>query len=1153
MNRLRLVLFLGATVLALSAFGQSVGLSRQVRPVNRSESASRFNRFSLQTTAPWPKFHNTNSNTGLGSTGGSNGILLWSYTTANFVQSSPAVGSDSTIYIGSNDTNLYAINPDGTKKWNFTTGGSVISAPAIGLDGTIYVGSSDNNLYAVNPDGTKKWSYATGNIVQSSPAIGTDGTIYVGSNDNNVYAITPSGTLSWSFATGNPVQSSPAVGSDGTIYVGSTDNSLYAIHPNGSLSWTFATNSGIVSSPTIGSNGIIYVGSQDGNIYALNSSGELQWSFYTYSAIYSSPAIGPDGSVYVASGNNLNAFTANGYLEWWNVTAGQTTCSPAVGADGVIYLGDSSGHLWATAPNGWGLWYFLADGALSSSPAIGPNGVIYIGCGDGNVHAIGTEVSSIPISTVSVNPTSVPEGARATGTLTLSAAAPAGGDYVGLISSDPSVSVPPFVVIPGGTTSVSFAINTNAVSVNTTAVITATSGGANATATLTVQTAGLTSLNLNPSMVVGGANSTGSLLLSAPAGPSGTVVSLASSDTGVATVPATVTVPSGATSATFTIKTISSATVQTATISATINGIVATATLTVNPADLASITISPTSVVGGGSPGGTITLAAPAPTGGAVIILASSSLSVVTPTTLSIAAGSSTVTFTAATLGVSATKLVTLTATYGSSLKSCILTLLPSGIESVQVSPSPVVGGSASTVTGTVSLTGEAGPIGAVVKLVSSIPAAATVPTSVTVASGATTASFTVNTLAVPSVRNVVVTASYGGKSVKATLVVDPTTVSSVSVSPNAIAGGSGLTGGVVTLTGPAPTGGCLVGLRSSSANVVLPTSVRVAAGVSSATFTGKTLGVSASTAVTLTATLNGNSASCQVTLLPAQLASLTLSPTTVVGSYQNSVGTVALSGEAGSGGTIVTLSSSAPDVASVPASVTVGRDASTKTFAIKTNAVTSTQVVTITATSNGVSETATLTVNPEGLAIVSVTPTTIVGGNSANGLVTLSVPALAGGAFIALSSSDPSVTVPSSVTILPGARTAKFSVTTSGVDTTTTVTIFASLGETTVLCTVNVVPASASNLKVSPTPASLSSGATITGTITLNGQAGPSGIVVALTSSNTKKATVPTSVFVPAGTFSATFTVTPVAVGVSRIQATANGKSVTASLTIDS
>lgn len=137
---------------------------------------------------------------------------------------------DGTIYVGSNDNNLYAINPNGTQKWAFPTGGSVFSNPAIGSDGTIYVGSRDNNLYAVNPDGTQKWAFPTWSDVTSSPAIGSDGTIYIGSDDSNLRAINPNGTQKWAFPTGGHVNSSPAVGSDGTIYVGSDNGSLYAIN-----------------------------------------------------------------------------------------------------------------------------------------------------------------------------------------------------------------------------------------------------------------------------------------------------------------------------------------------------------------------------------------------------------------------------------------------------------------------------------------------------------------------------------------------------------------------------------------------------------------------------------------------------------------------------------------------------------------------------------------------------------------------------------------------------------------------------------------------------------------------------------------------------------------------------------------------------------
>ena len=78
----------------------------------------------------------------------------------------------------------------GSKLWEFETGGGVDSSPAIGSDGTVYVGSYDKKLYAINgKSGVKLWEFETGGWVFSSPVIGSDGTVYVGSFDKKLYAI----------------------------------------------------------------------------------------------------------------------------------------------------------------------------------------------------------------------------------------------------------------------------------------------------------------------------------------------------------------------------------------------------------------------------------------------------------------------------------------------------------------------------------------------------------------------------------------------------------------------------------------------------------------------------------------------------------------------------------------------------------------------------------------------------------------------------------------------------------------------------------------------------------------------------------------------------------------------------------------------------
>jgi predicted small lipoprotein YifL len=79
------------------------------------------------------------------------GVKLWEFATGDCVWSSPAIGSDGTVYIGSDK--LYAINgKSGEKKWEFETERGVYSSPAIGSDGVVYYGSGDYNLYAIKTD-----------------------------------------------------------------------------------------------------------------------------------------------------------------------------------------------------------------------------------------------------------------------------------------------------------------------------------------------------------------------------------------------------------------------------------------------------------------------------------------------------------------------------------------------------------------------------------------------------------------------------------------------------------------------------------------------------------------------------------------------------------------------------------------------------------------------------------------------------------------------------------------------------------------------------------------------------------------------------------------------------------------------------------------
>ena len=249
-----------------------------------------------------------------------------------------------------------------TLKWKYLTGGTIYSSPAIGSDGTIYVGSDDGYLYAISSAGSLKWKYnANGAVFYPSPAIGSDGTIYIASDSSYLYALNPNGTLKWSYyTTSGIIDSSPAIGSDGTIYIGGYDGYLYAISSFGSLKWKYQTDGGIASSPAIGSDGTIYVGSDDGYLYAISSAGSLKWEYYAGTHIFnwlaSSPAIGSDGTIYIGSENGyLYGITLSGSLKWKYSTGDSIYSSPAIGSDGTIYVGSTDGYLYAIYSSSLGL------------------------------------------------------------------------------------------------------------------------------------------------------------------------------------------------------------------------------------------------------------------------------------------------------------------------------------------------------------------------------------------------------------------------------------------------------------------------------------------------------------------------------------------------------------------------------------------------------------------------------------------------------------------------------------------------------------------------------------------------------------------------------------------------------------------------------
>ena len=348
-------------------------------------------------------------------------------------------------------------------------------------------------------------------------------------------------------------------------------------------------------------------------------------------------------------------------------------------------------------------------------------------------------VAPTALKSLSISPSTINGGAQAGAIVMLSGQAPAGGASVTLASNSAAVSPPPSVFVNPGSFSVSFPLQTNSVTANTSAVVTASWNGTSVQAPVTVTPQPApASLTLDPTSTVGTGGSSFGRVTVASAQPTDTIFQLTSSHPAIAQVNNSVMVPAGAIAGGFNVFTTQVTTQTVVTISVTGGGVTKSATLTVTPdaapppppaATLSAFSVSPTSVVGGASATGTVTLASAAPAGGTVVSLSSNQPGAASvPASVTVTAGATKATF-AITTFASAGTTVQLAATLGSTTLFAAL-----GVTQGSAPPPP----SSGTATLTVTASGRSGeritstPAGINVTVGSSGSASFTTGTSIT-------------------------------------------------------------------------------------------------------------------------------------------------------------------------------------------------------------------------------------------------------------------------------------------------------------------------------------------------------------------------------------------------------------------------------------
>ncbi len=350
------------------------------------------------------------------------GVVRWKFDTRGPVSSSPAVHRG-LVFVSSVDGLVYAVDATtGKSRWTFATKGErrftapgihgaiprtermpdpfdvFLSSPTI-AGSTLYIGSGDQHVYALDvATGAKRWEFATGDVVHASPTV-VDGVVYIGSWDRNLYALdAATGRERWRYTTGNDTTiynqigiASSATVHDGVVLVGGRDGTFHAVDARtGAKKWPHDNRGGwTIASPAV-RDGIVYFPTSDGARFkALDvQTGALRFDLENNAITYSSAALAGDVAFYG---------TADGYLNAVDIRSGQlkaTFRTDGSKENGPRYI-DDQGRIRTSIMytertlDGIvsGFRTMMTLGSVFSSPVV-HEGVVYFGSTDGHLYAV---------------------------------------------------------------------------------------------------------------------------------------------------------------------------------------------------------------------------------------------------------------------------------------------------------------------------------------------------------------------------------------------------------------------------------------------------------------------------------------------------------------------------------------------------------------------------------------------------------------------------------------------------------------------------------------------------------------------------------------------------------------------------------------------
>lgn len=261
------------------------------------------------------------------------------------------VGDDGTIYQCVKDKtieNVYAINPNGSKKWALKLDEAIGAFPALSADGILYCLTNKSTLYALNAaDGAIIWQQELDGTVGSAVAIDKSGNIYAGTN-KAIYAFSPSKDELWKVENVNVTEQGAFALSGEHLYAAlKNKGGLLAVNTtSGEKEWNFNTAGGDAYFPVVDKEGSIYFTEKGSHsVFAIKPDGQKKWSKdigAAYNLIYDGLALSADGILYVGTqkGNMLFGLNAtDGNIVYEESVGQQVMAAVTIGPDRRLYCG----------------------------------------------------------------------------------------------------------------------------------------------------------------------------------------------------------------------------------------------------------------------------------------------------------------------------------------------------------------------------------------------------------------------------------------------------------------------------------------------------------------------------------------------------------------------------------------------------------------------------------------------------------------------------------------------------------------------------------------------------------------------------------------------------------------------------------------------